>query len=311
MRKSYLYYSILFCLFIPVLSLGQNTEIKGQIIDSKTLERLSYCTLEVPQLQSGTLSDRNGEFTLVLPAGSFKDSVYISSMGFETSVLTIAELLNSGNNTIRLRQKTYQLPEVTIKPKDIIEKRIGITDKRNIKYTVGNIFGGMIGIHIKNNTNSTGFLTSVSFFICKEGKPKTPFRIRILSYDTINNCPGEDLLNENLIVINTNTKAGWFEVDMSKYNIVFPPEGVFVMQEFIYTGDQFYYNMPINYKSTDGKEKTEIHQFYGTALGNTIFPDKLTWGRSYIGDPWKQHSFKHKKEYTNSMINAEVEFEIN
>jgi hypothetical protein len=131
-----------------------------------------------------------------------------------------------------------------------------------------------------------------------------------LSYDAKNNCPGDDLLNENLIVTNTNTKAGWFKVDVSKYNIVFPLDGVFVMHEFIYTGDQFYYNRPITFKSADGKERTEIHRFYGIALGNTTFPDKLTWARSYIGDSWKQQSFKHKKEYTNSMINAEVEFEI-
>lgn len=310
MRKCYLFNSILFFLFISFYSHGQNIEIRGQIIDTESLERLPYCTIEAPKLQSGTLSNSNGEFTLIIPERNLEDSVTISSMGYESSVMTLAMLSGMADYTIRLRLKTYQLPEVTIKPKDIIVKRIGITEKRNIKYTVGNIFGGMIGIHIKNNTNASGFLTSVSFFICKEGKPNAPFRIRVLSYDAKNKSPGEDLLHDNLIVTNPNTKAGWFQVDISKYNIVFPTEGVFVMQEFIYTSDQFFYTMPITYKSTDGKEKTETHQFYGIALGNTIFPDKLTWGRSYIGDPWKQHSFKHKKEFTNSMINAEVEFEL-
>jgi hypothetical protein len=50
--------------------------------------------------------------------------------------------------------------------------------------------------------------------------------------DTIFKKPGRDLLLDNLIV-NASKNSSWFEIDLIKYNIIFPENGFFISFEVI------------------------------------------------------------------------------
>jgi len=305
-------YILLIIIFYPFYIFSQNIELKGQVVDKKNNEAIPYSTLLVQSLKTGTLADMNGEYKLTIPDGIDKDSVIISALGYEIKKMTLSALSKEKNGIVKLNKKVYLLNEVVIVPKTPKIINIGIHDKKPYGPLISSVFGSNIGLFIANKLNIIGLLKSVSFYIRDEGKPTAPFRIRIYSVNPISKEPDMDLLNENIIV-SGKKGGGWLKVDLSKYNIIFPKEGFFVMADQIYSGDQYYYKKEITIKVKDSDElKKEIRTYYGPMFACTKHNslEKLTWVRRSIGSPWVTHDMTNKGKYYNIMINADIEFQL-
>jgi hypothetical protein len=185
---------------------------------------------------------------------------------------------------------------------------LGTTSKKPWRFQIANIFGGQYGTYINNEYKKTGSVKAVSFYIAKVGFPEAPFRIRIYAKDQLNQCPGKDLLHESVIVSNTKGE-GWFTVDISEYGIHFPLDGMYVMMEWVYSGDQYYYDYEHEIKAKDGKSKTRTYHVYGLSLGNVWKqPDEGYWCKG-LGDTWSKMN-DYYKGYVDVMINADIEFHI-
>jgi len=305
-------YILLIIIFYPFYIFSQNIELKGQVVDKKTNDAIPYSTLLVQSLKTGTLADMKGAYKLTIPNGNDKDTVIISALGYEVKKMTLSALSKEKNGIVKLNKTVYLLKEVVIKPKNPKIINIGIHDKKPYGPLYGNTFGANIGLFIANKLNIIGLLKSVSFYIRDEGMPTAPFRIRIYSVNPVSKEPDMDLLNENVIV-SGKKGGGWLKVDLSKYNIIFPKEGFFVMADQIYSGDQYYYKKEVTKKVKDSDVlQKEIRTFYGTMFACTKHNslEKLTWGRSSIGSPWVTHDMTSKGKYYNIMINADIEFQM-
>ncbi|RLD80119.1 MAG: hypothetical protein DRJ10_07855 [Bacteroidetes bacterium] len=304
MKKPIFIIPVLYFFFTNICS-AQNVEIKGRIIQKEKSEPLSFVTIEVKSLAIGTYTDANGYFTINIPEKNKNDTIDFYALGYEKKKMIINKLINSENKTIKLNQKYFSIKEVKVKPKKIKVIKLGVKQKKPWRYQVANVFGGQNGHYIKNEKKLSGFIKSVSFYIAGIGYTDTPFRVRIYKHDKTRNCPGIDLLNENLIVQNPNGE-GWFTVDVSNYFIRFPKDGMYVMMEWIYTDDKYYYTYGLKVKAEDGTINEIQAKLYGQSLGNVWKQKEILFLSKGLGDKWHKLDVKHKG-YVNVMINAEIE----
>jgi hypothetical protein len=287
--------------------IGQNVILKGKVLDINTKEPIAYAVAEIKSLKTGTYTDSSGNFSLNIPEKNVNDSVEFSFLGYERKKLIIKNL--GTKYTIELKQTYFKLKEVVVVPRKTKTIRIGITAKKPWRFQIANIFGGQYGHYIQNKNKKPGFVKAVSFYIAKPGFSNAPFRVRIYGRDKKNDCPGEDLLNENVIVSNSNGE-GWFTVEISKYHIDFPTDGMYVMMEWVNSGDKYYYDLEQPIKSKDGKSEKKIkYHVYGQSIGNVYKqPDGGFWSRS-MGDNWIRMN-DYYKGYVNVMINADISFYV-
>lgn len=294
-----------FFVIFPVNIFSQNIKIEGHIISQESLEPIPYATVELKALKTGVYSDDSGHFILNVPDEHLNDSIEISYMGYTQSKFSIREFLSREKDTIKLDKLTYEIEEVSVVNRKTAKKIIGITSNKPWNFQVVNIFGGQLGRFIPNKKEEEGFIESVSYYIHNLGHPDAPFRVRIYSVDKENKCPGDDLLKDNLIVSN-NKGAGWFTVDLTDHYLKFPKEGMYVMMEWIYSGDEFYYENEIRHRTEDTSDKMIMRTFYGQTLGNlNKQKDEGFWGKG-LGEDWIMYNFNHKG-YINVMINAKIQ----
>lgn len=113
----YMRLKILYLLFFTFMTLDaifaqQMSEIKGIVRDYETKEPLSYVTIIVEPLKTGTTTDEKGYYHLSVPYGDY--SVSYSFLGYITESINIK--LNDSNKTvdISLKQDSKMLDEVVI-----------------------------------------------------------------------------------------------------------------------------------------------------------------------------------------------------
>ena len=285
---------------------GQSIDLKGEIKDLKTGEPLPYATVEIYNLKTGTITDKNGIFQFeVTPNNLISDTINFSFVGYETTKMAINDFLKS-EKEIKLKGKTIELGEVRVIPKKYSITTVGIRDKSPTSKQYSNIFGTNKGNFIGNKKMKIGWFKSISYYIHQDGFPTSPFRVRIYQVGE-HNKPGKDLLNENLVV--SAPKAGWIKIDISDYNIPFPKEGAFVTMEWINSGKEFYFEKESIVKDKNGQAKTIQGKYYGQSLG--VVSKKggvVLWG-SNLGNEWIPYDFNYKGKYPNAMINAEIVYE--
>jgi len=289
-------------------SFSQSVTLSGHIIDKETNKALPFATIEIFSLKFGTVADQNGDFKLtVIPINENLDTLVFSYLGYKNTKISIGDFLKLDKKTISIKADPITLNEVVIIPKKYKTVKLGITNKKPQSYQITSVYYNKIGNIIENKKSLPGWVKSISFYIAEEGYPETPFRVRIYDIDKKRNCPGNDILNKNVIV--SANKPGWFTVDLTSYNIPFPKDGIFVMMEWINGGEKYYYDKEMPTKNANGEIINETRKFYGQTIGSLLHQSKIvTWGIT-VGNDWTPWIFNHKG-YINAMINAEIAYPI-
>jgi len=102
----------------PNVGIEQNGTIAlhGKIKDSVTGQPLAFATLSINKLGIGTASNMDGDWTLQFPASAANEVLNVSFMGYTSRTINVTDL--SGNATILLQPKSYQMAEVVVTQKD-------------------------------------------------------------------------------------------------------------------------------------------------------------------------------------------------
>ncbi|NDV15018.1 TonB-dependent receptor [Muricauda sp. TY007] len=94
-----------------IYTYSQNT-LSGNVSEAETGEPLEQVSVYIPQLENGTVTDQNGNYSLKnLPEGNYK--LVISYIGFETYSTSVE--INSGNN-----QFDYQMVPSAIEMDEVV-----------------------------------------------------------------------------------------------------------------------------------------------------------------------------------------------
>jgi hypothetical protein len=220
MKKLFLFLFI----FKTSISFGQ---IKAKVVDANTLLPIPFVNIWIENTSIGTTANANGEFLIDNPIGQ---TIVLSSVGYESTKIKITEI----QPLIKLNSKIVELKEIIISSK-----------KGKTKTVIGKFDDSEISYYYAANNNpeikarffpfdslllKTPFLNKIKFRIYSEIK-NAKFNIRLYSADSTGK-PSYNLYEQNLIGI---VKKGVnnLEIDLSKLNIKFPEEGLFVSYEWL------------------------------------------------------------------------------
>ena len=214
--KSFLFV-LLFVFFIGS-SAGQS--VTGKIVDAITGEALAYVNIGVIGLPRGTTTDENGIFTLKTAELTDNTTVRISMIGYVAQTFTIGELLGNNGKTIKLENTPVLLSEVVIKPGKLKTRQVGSTKYlSNYSWAWGGIRGEGHELGLKIELGEAPvFVKSLHICFQEQWVDSCLFRLHVRKI--VNELPDCELLTQN-IYIQTSKKAGWLEIDLSKYRLVF------------------------------------------------------------------------------------------
>ena len=286
---------------------GQSVKLTGEILDAGTKLPLHYASVVITGLKTGTIADKYGKFNFeVIPGDLKSDTLEFSFLGYERMKIPMTDFVHS-NGTVFLKEYPVSLQEIKVLPKKYKVFVSGVTGKKPEHVQYANVFGANKGNFIGNDQKKTGWIKAVHYFLCPDGHPETPFRIRIYEPGS-NNKPGRDLLNENVVVAASG--PGWLSVDISEYKVQFPAEGAFVMMEWINSGAAFYFEKEVPVKGRDGgPDRMEKRTYYGQVLGTVSKKGGVTLWGSTLGNEWLPYDFSYRENYVQAMINIEVAYE--
>lgn len=271
--------------------------IKGVVKDSVTGEPISYANILLKH-GKGTYSDTLGHFELTTATHS--DSLKVSSLGYASKELILADYKNAHSIEILLNPKIEELNDVLI-----FSKKITYTDKELLgEKKEGNIGvsalpGYETAIYIENPRKTTAKLKRVYIDVKKRKNANlvATLNIKVYELDTINNQPGEPLYSKNIYITPKNkTYRLW--VDVEDLGVFFPENGVCIGVEMI---------------NPFGKDKASL--YFGPMFRYTLNDQRIykTWS-NYHYSGWKGSSLNHKKfkryktGVSNPMIGVEVLF---
>ena len=230
MKKICFLLLITFCITTSGLSQQKNTSPLWHltIVDSATNKGVVRATVSINH-EKYLITNEHGGVAIKKDLLHKTDTVQISSVGYK-AVTFIPSLASKLPDTIRLVATVTALKEVHINlntPKGIIlgdfkkkynSHRSTSPDDKCLQY-------------IPNDAKTKGVISSIEYVINDELHGiEMPFRVGIYAKNKTNPLPDHTLITDTIIVYNPERKTH-LSVDISKYNLQLPEDGVMVALE--------------------------------------------------------------------------------
>lgn len=223
----------LFFLF-PLLVLSQEQTAKGLVLDKETKEPIPYVNISILESQIGTSSDEDGSYSMQVSDNDLNKVIKFSSLGYESSKMPVSLFLKA--RKIFLEPLIEQLDEV------VISEKFENEFLKIQPFQKNELYGGFgmgkrpwqIGLYFPYDSSysQTEYLKEISVLLSKGlgfKRKASKFRVRLFSVSQ-DNLPEQDLINENIIVT-ASKKQKEVIIDLTKYNITFPENGIYVTLE--------------------------------------------------------------------------------
>lgn len=216
------------------------------IADKITRTGIERVTISINHI-SYFKTDLNGSIDIDKTVIKENDTLKFSSIGYNSCLIIINKNYNFPD-TVLLTSSLTSLKEV----------RINSTKKGKI------ILGGLknsyskhwhprinteYAQYIPNTQKLSGIITNVTYVVndALHGI-EMPFRVALYSRNKADIFPNEELLKDSLIIYNPKRERR-LNIDISKYNIEMPEDGVFVVFETL--SSTHYTNKPIVYRNME------------------------------------------------------------
>ncbi|MDP5027786.1 MAG: carboxypeptidase-like regulatory domain-containing protein [Flavobacterium sp.] len=271
------------------ISFSLSAQIRGVVKDSISGEPIPYVNIWVENETIGTTSETNGSFSLDIKEEKL---LVFSALGYEI------KKASSKSEVILLKPKVVELKEVVISiPKKSKELEIGVSKKRYY-LPESQVEPWIIAkkFDVDENNQDVNFVKDINFFIKSEIQ-KGVFRVRFFEVNS-DGMPGEDLVSEEIIVEVKKGKSK-ITVDVSKYNIQIPKEGIVVGFESLFINRNKY-----NQKaSLNGTKKTIYIVNYGPHIEYCMDSNETSY--VFRSSRWiKQTRTKYNEKETRSFAPA-------
>ncbi|MDI1317567.1 carboxypeptidase-like regulatory domain-containing protein [Flavobacterium sp.] len=255
---------ILFLFFTFSIS----AQIKGVVIDENN-KPISFVNIWVEDESIGTTSQENGTFSIDI---SSEKTVVFSAVGFETKRMTISD-----KQKVVLKEAVFKLEEVVIeKSKQTKELEIGGMKKIHHRQLSGdNPWIYAKRFNYDENYKATPFIKNIVFYSDSEIK-NAKLKIRIFQLQ--DSLPANDLIEEDIIV---SVKKGMKKnvIDISKYKLKMPKNGVVIGLEWLIIAENYY-----EFKYQDSKKKRITMPNYQPSLVVNYFEERNAF--NYRGGKW-------------------------
>lgn len=196
---------------------GQN--ISGVIINEKSKLPIEYVNIGIARKNIGTVSDLNGKYSLSLDSQFDNDTLLFSSIGYLPFSIKIADLKKGGNRNVFLKEKVYEIKEVTVTPRIFTPRTLGITTHFK-KFCAGfkeNLLGYELGILM--NVKKSAVIKTVKINIAACSYDSIFYRLNI--YKVIGKMNFENILtNPVYINLSKDKVKEEIQIDLQDQHIV-------------------------------------------------------------------------------------------
>jgi hypothetical protein len=250
-------------------------EITGFVFNKESSKPVKYANVKIKNSNRGTYVNGKGQFRL---KAEQNDTLLISCIGFNNQFFPVS-LFNSGD-TLYLNPRSYIIPEVMVSNKSKT-REIGYLKEKTKLYHVFPAFewGTEFVCYISNNISKNCRILSV-FFKAQKGKAESVIRLHI--YKPLSSGkPGEELLQEDILVTSSEISKGKLEINLTNHNIIFPENGVFVGLELIGYENYNAIRNDLNKKNNKIIEIGLINTVDSKCFTKFIFDDNSIWERVY------------------------------
>lgn len=237
-------------IFLIILSLFFKISISQNLKNFILLSEIDGSNVEFAHVFKNnkltTYSKENGRFNIDISEPL--DSLKISHLEFKTKKLSFQDLIK--RDTIYLQENSTVLNEVFIdKTKKETKKLLPKKSIKGIGYGKSDLpfpYGFKIAVYVPNEENITDFYIKKILLKSKKTKPKVnskfiPFKINLMTLDTITNLPDKNIFDEDLVVGKLENQP-LVEVNIEKIKEVsFPKNGIFVVVS-VYEEDYYLKN---------------------------------------------------------------------
>lgn len=270
-----------------------------------------FAVLELPAQKLGVQADDKGHFSLPLPATlAPTDSLSVSALGYARRRVPVPA---GATATLQLAALPVPLHEVVVRPS--VAEWVGFKGEPERQ---GGYSQNLLSLN-KNTgwqiarlcqSPTKGYLTAVRFFVnpgrnCGKTGMQAPFRVRVYAADGPDGSPGADLLTATVLAAAAG--RGWVSVDLNRYGIEFPKQGVYVAMEWVYTSEAFLCSYTSYNPNSRQKEK---HTNYGQALATALVSrgKAETWYHT-VDYGWTNftHRFASQSHILDAAIQARIQ----
>lgn len=302
-------------LFISAASFAQTT-----ILNTSNQEPVSYATIAFGNGQ-GIFADDEGVFIFTKEMYSDVDTLLITALGFKDQKIPTANL----PKTIYMEEELSKLEEVIVEApsnkKYKTEKIKNETHDDYFKCWLPTI-ESEIAVYFPNENDKVKKLAVVNFPIKTEASDwkkrnrsraeKRPFStlFRVQFYENNNGFPGDALSYQEITFRVTEENEKVFDLDVNKYNIYMPDNGLFIsIQVLGYTDDNGKLLPNKKYKEIKGRDG-EIVRIPTNFRPLLPFTDKLSGTRTFVkrifidNNQWNR--FEKKSIYKSSLLDNGV-----
>lgn len=212
---------ILLFLQLWLLPIFKSQNVSGIVLNSSTKEEIPYVAVGIKGTSFGTLSNEKGVFSL---DGKFKemDTLVFSGMGFQTEFIIYHQSTSNKLDTVFLKEQNIVLPNIVVYAPLTNSSEIGFSKtgaSRSVNFALSNGInknvGSQIGKYFKFDKATE--LQKFSFYLNENNFDTVKFRVNV--FDIESNIPSNFLHSEEILLELVNAKAGWIQVDLSKYKI--------------------------------------------------------------------------------------------
>lgn len=250
-----------------------------------------------------TYSDDNGIFKIA--AKQLFDTITISHLSYETLSLSRADFLKS--DIIALTDKSNDLEAVsitvskkkkkieTLLPEKSLRDKLYNKDNARLVFEIGNTYRDkgtpadkihiLRAVYVPNEKQIENAVIKKIILTSnpkkkQDNEPYAPFKVNLMTFDTITKLPGEKIFTEDLSV--GKRRGETVIIDLSKEDLVtFPKEGICVV---VSVYDTLYY-------ATLGNMTPPA--FKATLIPNTSLFREYSFG--FAGDYWEEASYSHER----------------
>lgn len=280
--------TLLILLLLPIIHFGQT--LKGTVKDSITGEYFQLANITLLKTNNGTNTNLDGKFTLNIKDNQ-NDSIKISYIGYKSKYFSLRNFRENKDYTlnVNLIRDENQLEEIIVSQKRIkYSKKYKLSETRKGDISMFSVIGHETACLIQNPKNELGRIKSLKLYVRKNKDADfvAKFRIKIYSYNRIENKPEENLLIEDLIISPKN-KTYQYVIDLEAKKIPFLEDGVCIGIELV---DE----------NNVSKKGDKIGPGFRFTYGEN---KQLTW-YNYRNKGWGKNDVRNRK--SNAMSNLMV-----
>lgn len=218
--------------------IGQN--ISGIVIDVTNKKPIEFVNIGIVGENIGTVTGLNGKFNLLVDSKYGNDTIIFSMIGYNQLLIKVSDLRKNSNNEVFLKEKTYELSEVVIKPKVFKQKRLGVTTKFK-KISSGfkdNLLGYELGILMK--VKKTAFIKKVKINIAYCSYDTIFYRLNI--YKANGKMDFDNILKEPIYIkMPKELVKDEIQIDLQSKNIVVDGDFLITLEHIKDLGDGYLY----------------------------------------------------------------------